>query len=634
MAVLFLFLSYFFLIGLFVEKNSFRSSILKSAVIWFSFAFLLTEGAGVFRQLSYQTFTCAWGIYSAILFLLWIPRIGTHIYRFRSILHTVRVHIKADIVVLGLVLLTIAIITFFITRITPPNTFDAMEYHLSRIEHWIQNMSVNHYPTASMRQLYINPGTEYIILQFRLLSGSAAYANLIQWFAFIGCCIAVSGIGSLFSLPFFYQLVSMVLCATVPMVILQSTSTQTDLVTAFWITTAAYFFLRYRNRRTTQNLVFFSLACSFAFLTKSTAYFFLFPFLIIMCFYICKQKEFSRLAVIIGSILVVMGPYLLRNWYLFHDFLGPEPNIYLVGDFSPNVLISNLIKSISVQLMTPYPWVSSSLYDVIRYIHEHILHIDINDARTTWPFWDIPFTVYIQQGLSVNEGVTSNTAHFLLFLIAAIYGIKRFFHGVRWNAEKTYAIAVVTGYILFLLCIRWQPWQSRLQLPFFVLMTPILAYFLSRIHPIARWSILSYIIALSFYPLFYNGSHALLGPMSIVHMQQKEIMFRENQKSYEPYTQITSFIKEHKYHRIGLFIEGTNGFWDYPFWYLLMGQKDIRIEYVHVTNVSADASQIPFTPDMVICIDCSEESKALFVSQYPRIHVFGADTVYTPETDP
>jgi hypothetical protein len=44
--------------------------------------------------------------------------------------------------------------------ITPPNMYDSMTYHMSRVVHWIQNGSLAHYPTSIGRQLFLPPGAE------------------------------------------------------------------------------------------------------------------------------------------------------------------------------------------------------------------------------------------------------------------------------------------------------------------------------------------------------------------------------------------------------------------------------------------------------------------------------------------
>ena len=87
----------------------------------------------------------------------------------------------------------IALTTAVIALVAPPNNWDSMTYHMSRVEHWRVNNSVAHYPTNIEWQLYLNPWAEFAILQFQTLGfGSDRLANLVQWFAFVGSMVGVS----------------------------------------------------------------------------------------------------------------------------------------------------------------------------------------------------------------------------------------------------------------------------------------------------------------------------------------------------------------------------------------------------------------------------------------------------------
>ena len=46
-------------------------------------------------------------------------------------------------------LLFIAGATLAIALTAPPNTWDSMTYHMSRVWHWAQNQTVSHYPTGN-----------------------------------------------------------------------------------------------------------------------------------------------------------------------------------------------------------------------------------------------------------------------------------------------------------------------------------------------------------------------------------------------------------------------------------------------------------------------------------------------------
>ena len=79
-----------------------------------------------------------------------------------------------------------------VAAVAPPNTNDALTYHMPRVVHWIQDRSVAFYPTHILRQLYLSPGSEFILLHFQILSGSDHLANFVQWFSMLGSAVAVS----------------------------------------------------------------------------------------------------------------------------------------------------------------------------------------------------------------------------------------------------------------------------------------------------------------------------------------------------------------------------------------------------------------------------------------------------------
>jgi hypothetical protein len=58
-----------------------------------------------------------------------------------------------------------------------PNQWDAMVYHLSRVDHWIQNRGVGFYPTHIIRQLFNPPGAEYAIVHLRRCGGDDRWST-------------------------------------------------------------------------------------------------------------------------------------------------------------------------------------------------------------------------------------------------------------------------------------------------------------------------------------------------------------------------------------------------------------------------------------------------------------------------
>ena len=85
----------------------------------------------------------------------------------------------------------VSLITFITAIASPPNTWDSMTYHMSRVEFWIQNKAINFYSTNNLRQNIFSPLSEFMILHLQILSKSDGYANLVSWTSLIALIITV-----------------------------------------------------------------------------------------------------------------------------------------------------------------------------------------------------------------------------------------------------------------------------------------------------------------------------------------------------------------------------------------------------------------------------------------------------------
>ena len=135
----------------------------------------------------------------------------------------------------------IFLLDLVVAVIAPPNNFDSQTYHLPKIEHWVQQGDVSFYPTIIDRQLAMAPGAEYLLLHLRLLTGGDGAYNLVA-----ARRRRRRGPRRVPHRPAARrwrraQLVTALIVGTTPMVVLEATSTQTDLVVALWVACVATF---------------------------------------------------------------------------------------------------------------------------------------------------------------------------------------------------------------------------------------------------------------------------------------------------------------------------------------------------------------------------------------------------------
>jgi len=579
---------------------SVREFILLTAIACGVAATLITEILSVFSLITSGWLWACWSL-GLLLFIGCVLRFRKS-RRLRVRASSFSPPFPAILLMSGLVL--IVALTGVTAFVSPPNNFDSMTYHMSRVVHWSQDRNVSFYPTHILRQLYMNPWAEFAVMQFQVLSGGDRFANFVQWLSMIGCLIGVSLLSKQLGGDLQSQLFAAVFAATLPMGILQASSTQTDYALAFWIVCFVYFLIpAVTQAQIVWPYVFaagFSLGL--AALTKGTAYIFVSPFLAWIGYLLLKAsraKSWKPALVVTAACLILNIGHYTRNFNLFGFPLGPRVENRFTNDvFSPSAILSNLSRNVALHLGTPSLRVNVGIDDAMRKLHRS-LNIDINDPRTTWPRakFQVP-------ELSLHEDTAGNLLHLSLIFGAIFLFFKSKEIGSS-HALLSYLTALLSGFLLFCALLKWQPWNSRLQLPLFVLASPFVAAVLcKRLNEKLVFAI-AFALLLSALPwVLFNSSRPLTGNPSIWNRTRFDQYFRNNPKLRDAYLGSAYFLKSNKCSQIGLNM-GSND-WEYPFWPLLKTgtNETIRIEHVHVENESGLMSILPsfsrFSPCAII----------------------------------
>lgn len=619
-------LSFYFIFLIFYRKQNkldslpcWRSAFLSASIVWAVILTAITEFLSLFTLLKFEWVLGSWilaAFVSAFIYFRFIKK--------RKLTMPLNKLPKLPPFLIFLIscLVFIVVAVGIIALVAPPNSWDSMNYHMSRVFHWIQNYSVAHYPTHMIRQLIYTPGAEFAVMHLRILGGGDRFVNFVQWFCMLGSIVGVSLIAKQLGADIRGQAFSAVVCATIPMGILQGSTTLTDYAGSFWMVCFVYYLILTLKEGIKRSFVLKAGASlGLALLTKGISYIYAFPFLIWFVF--LGFKRFGRnlckaLLIIAGIAIFINLGYYARNFDLYHH---PFARLdYLLIDISSTTIplfISNIVRNIGLQLGTPLEFINEATRGVINGIHT-VLGVAPSDPRITlfgpWPSkFFVTFSFYVD--------TTGNFLHFIL-IIASITILLIASQRGKQRDLMCYLAALAGAFFIYCFFIKWQPWHVRYHLLFFVLFCPFIAVVLSSYRSKKALNLIGLILILASLPwVFRSESRKLIGRENIFTIGRIEQQFFCKQDIESPYVETIDYIKSKGYSDIGIIL----GEWDYEYPFIALLQKGntqtFRLEHVNVDNVSsAKYSRYPFNgfnPDAIISLKSAQNDK-----------IVNKDTVY------
>ncbi len=494
---------------------------------------------------------------------------------------------KAFVVLLGALYTAI----FIVAVGSVPNTADSLTYHMARVANWIQWQNVNFYPTSTLRQLYSSPLAEYGILNIFLLSGNDHFVNLLQFGCLIGCGITVSLIVREFKQSGDVQIFAMLLTATIPMAILQASSTKNDLVVSFFALNFFLFYLRLSESAGRNDLIFCGLTLGFAFLTKGTAYIYCGSIAVIIfasVFFNRPPKQnlsrfFAQSLLILLLAVSINSIHYTRTYQLFGSPLATGEESLVNQHITPKMIAANVVRNYLIHLGTP----SEEMLIQINSAAAYLLGNELNNPNSN--LLDIPFRVSYS-----DDEVDAGNFFQIILLTISLFLIFSFRNKNRKNVLVA-AFTLVFGFILFSGLLKWNPWLSRLHLPFFMLGCAIIVTVLNKygenvknlIILLCLWSIVNTLILgqpRSFLKLIDNFSH---------NIPRNEQYFTNKAEVKDVYLEAIALIKENNPDEVGLMMENdprkyNSGDLEYPVWILL--KEDFTngplIRHIGIKNIS------------------------------------------------
>jgi hypothetical protein len=396
---------WFFSALLFARRDfEWRAAFLSAAVLWGGLVTAFTEFLSCFNLLTMRGLAFCWGITTAILLLLNFNLKRPWKVWGKYPLSSVETWLACGVALVCLATLITAILS-------PPNTWDSMTYHMSRVMHWLQNRSVDHYPTHILRQIEMNPWAEFAITQFQALSGGDRYANLVQWFSMVGSLVGASLIAERLGGNRSAQFFAAVIAATIPMGILQSSGAKNDYAVAFWLLCSAWAGLQLMKSKELKWAAVFGASLGLAVLTKGTAYLYALPFAAWVAFSVLRsapRQAVAALFFILVPLILLNANHYQRNLRVFSNPLSSGEERFFNEEISAGVLVSNLLRNAALQLTTPLEGLNQFFGDGVVRLHER-LNLDIDDPETTWQG-----TKFQDDKVYKEEDSTGNFLHVVL----------------------------------------------------------------------------------------------------------------------------------------------------------------------------------------------------------------------------
>jgi hypothetical protein len=489
---------------------------------------------------------------------------------------------------------TFGLVSLAIALVAAPNTWDSMTYHLPRVAHWAAQRSVEHYPTAIDRQLWQPPFAEYfVLLPWVVLGGSDRLANLPSWLAGAGSVVAAVEIARLVGLPARGRALAAVAVATTPTVVLEASSTQTDLIAALWVAIVAYLAIAETVRPTYDagSYAWIAAAAGLAIGTKGTALPFVIPWIALALLPALRAGRW-RAAVTGGALVGVMilaldGGHFLRNTLVFNGPLGP-PNVQALlrpASLAPPVVASNLLANLLVHVGTPCDAANAWLASTIAALHRAV-GLDVAEL---YPF----FGGFRIEAWTTHENVAGNPVQLLLAIpgvVLAALGWRRIGH-----AARVLVVGLGLSLVLFAATVRWQPFNARLETPLFVVLAPCLAALLVRFGRVAIGVVVAVLVVASLpalvasatRPIVAVDSLVLPGVASVFRAPRIEQYFASRRDVQEAYLHLGGALRTAGCSRLAL-ASGYDGF-EYPLWLVA---APLEPEPVFVVNASAEIRDV------------------------------------------
>ena len=531
-------------------------------------------------------------------------------------------------------------LTFLVAVIAPPNTSDALAYHMPRVIYWFMHGTVAFFPAEDYHRLVQSPFAEYTMLLTYLLSFGDRFVNLVQWFGFAWSAVAAAGIARSFGGAAATQALAAFVVAVIPSAILQATGAKNDCYLALWVLAACFAMLRFKETSAPFWLMISGASLGLALLTKNTALLFV-PFLlasVVLTFSKQLQSQARRLAPAFAILaLLIVSPHWVRTYSLsgspfgFASAYGKEAYRFRNDNLSPSSIAANVLRNASLHIVTPSKEWNRKFEGILKSTMIAI-GADPDDPAAVWTGYKFQIP-----DLQRHEALTGNQLHFLFALLAACF----VFRHRKEEQSRTllyYTVGLLLAALAFSAALRWQPWHTRLHLTLFVAATPLIAVAAARALPLAATAIGAGLLLICAAPMMTeNPPRQLLTAGGIFDLSRDDLYFFEQPELRVPYKDTAAFLMGQSCRQIGIdsSVDSSARRMEYPLMALLRaGDRKFELQETGVDNLSQSLPNFATAkPCAIVCLGCARDAKklTLYAGYHGAVKTFFDQVVFTSE---
>jgi len=314
-------------------------------------------------------------------------------------------YVRLILLLLTLTTLLIGVLNLIFVITIAPHEWDSLTYHLPRMAHYLQQNNLNYFDADYWAQV-VHPKNSTLLLLYTFLAfgHNENLLQLVQYFSYWILVFGIYGVSRKIGLDRVQGLFSALVGSLLIDAVVQSTTTQNDLIIAAFFASTTYFLFAFRETRNWKYLWLAAIGIGLAVGTKASS-FLVMPSIILISLAVTRTDDkpgiwLKNLSILCVSVIVALCIFAIpsgyvENYYLFgnpignrdvssiHSFVG-KPVGYIMRGGTYNILRFGF-DFLSLDGLPQINLVNRSQY-VLRFVPRQILSffdVDLESLEAT-----------------------------------------------------------------------------------------------------------------------------------------------------------------------------------------------------------------------------------------------------------